>query len=168
MSGLYRLLLLVVLGYVGYALLLLMFQGHLIYPGRSLVPAAVPSGVAAAAETSWIVTSFGKVEGRFLAPKSAGRQPVVIFFHGNGELVDDLSPELERLRRIGCGILLVEYPVTPLFRRPHQRIWLKLRWQPLIWWCNDRRLIRNGLSLSGFHWGLARRLRWQCSGRYGP
>ncbi|ACD95027.1 alpha/beta hydrolase [Trichlorobacter lovleyi] len=122
MPGLYRLLLLVVFGYVGYALLLLLFQGHLIYPGRSLVPATVPSGVAAAAETFWIVTSFGKVEGRFVAPKSAGRQPVVIFFHGNGELVDDLSPELERLHRIGCGILLVEYPgYGRSSGRPHQR-----------------------------------------------
>lgn len=122
MPGLYRLLLLVVLGYVGYALVLLMFQGHLIYPGRSLVPTAIPSGVAAAAETFWIVTSFGKVEGRFVAAKRAGRQPLVIFFHGNGELVDELSPELERLRRVGCGILLVEYPgYGRSSGRPHQR-----------------------------------------------
>lgn len=122
MPGLYRLLLLVVLGYVGYALVLLMFQGHLIYPGRSLVPTAIPSGIAAAAETFWIVTSFGKVEGRFVAAKRAGRQPLVIFFHGNGELVDELSPELERLRRVGCGILLVEYPgYGRSSGRPHQR-----------------------------------------------
>jgi uncharacterized protein len=103
--------LLILLVYAGYALLMALFQRHLIYPGRNLVPLAIPSGVAAGAESFWIITSFGRVEGRFIpAARLQGRQPVVIFFHGNGELVDDLSPELDQLRQMGCGLLLVEYP----------------------------------------------------------
>lgn len=122
MPSLYRVLFLLLLAYVGYALLMALFQRHLIYPGRNLVPVAVPSGVAAGAETFWIITSFGKVEGRFIPARKAGPQPVVIFFHGNGELVDDLSPELDQLRSLGCGLLLVEYPgYGRSSGRPHQR-----------------------------------------------
>jgi len=122
MPSLSRVLLLILLVYSGYALLMALFQRHLIYPGRSLVPAAIPSGIAAGAETFWIITSFGKVEGRFIPPRQSGPQPVVIFFHGNGELVDELNPELEQLRRIGCGVLLVEYPgYGRSSGRPHQR-----------------------------------------------
>lgn len=122
MPVLSRILLLIVMGYLVYALLLMMLQGHLIYPGRSLVPTAVPLGVAAGAESVWIVTSFGKVEGRFVPAKTVGRQPVVLVFHGNNELVDDLSPELEQFRRIGCALLLVEYPgYGRSSGRPHQR-----------------------------------------------
>ena len=122
MSMLSRLAVLIVVVYVAYALLLTLFQRHLIYPGRNLVPQAIPSGVAAGAETFWIITSFGKVEARFVLPKATGRQPLVIFFHGNGELVDGLSPELDRLWQAGCGILLVEYPgYGRSSGRPHQR-----------------------------------------------
>lgn len=117
-----RLAALCVVAYVIYALLLATFQRYLIYPGRNLVPPAIPSGVAAGAEPFWIITGFGKVEGRFIAARTAGRQPVVIFFHGNGELVDGLSPELDQLHQFGCGILLVEYPgYGRSSGRPHQR-----------------------------------------------
>lgn len=117
-----RLAVLLLVAYVIYALLLATFQRYLIYPGRNLVPPTIPSGVAAGAESFWIITSFGKVEGRFVAAKSAGRQPVVIFFHGNGELVDALSSELYQLHQLGCGILLVEYPgYGRSSGRPHQR-----------------------------------------------
>lgn len=117
-----RLAVLMMVAYVIYALLLATFQRYLIYPGRSLVPQAIPTGVAAGTEPFWIITGFGRVEGRFVAPKVVGRQPLVIFFHGNGELVDGLSPELELLRQAGCGILLVEYPgYGRSSGRPHQR-----------------------------------------------
>jgi pimeloyl-ACP methyl ester carboxylesterase len=122
MSAVSRVLISVLVLYAVYALLMALFQRHLIYPGRNLVPAAIPSGVAADAETFWIITSFGKVEGRFIPARRTGAQPAVIYFHGNGELVDELSPELDQLRRLGCGLLLVEYPgYGRSSGRPHQR-----------------------------------------------
>lgn len=117
-----RLAVLIMVAYVIYALLLATSQRYLIYPGRNLVPPTIPSGIAAGAEPFWIITGFGKVEGRFIAARTAGRQPVVIFFHGNGELVDGLSPELDQLHQFGCGVLLVEYPgYGRSSGRPHQR-----------------------------------------------
>lgn len=122
MPSLARVLVLVAVVYGGYALLMALFQRHLIYPGRNLVPAAIPSGIAAGAEQFWIITPFGKVEGRFIPARKSGPQPAVIFFHGNGELIDELSPDLDHLRRIGCSVLLVEYPgYGRSSGRPHQR-----------------------------------------------
>ena len=105
-----RLLLLCLLGYGVYALLLVLLQQQLIFPGRHLVPVQSASGIAKGAEKLWLTTSFGAVEARFIVPRRAGRQPLVLFFHGNAELIDGLSPDLEQLRRIGWGVLLVEYP----------------------------------------------------------
>ena len=122
MSSFYRIVLLIALVYAGYALLMAVFQRHLIYPGRNLVPTAIPSGIAAGAEPFWIITSFGKVEGRFIPSRRTGPQPAVIYFHGNGELIDEMSPELDHLRKVGCGVLLVEYPgYGRSSGRPHQR-----------------------------------------------
>ncbi len=122
MNALSRIIILIITVYVVYILLLAMFQRHIIYPGRNLVPPIIPSGVAANAESFWIITTFGKVEGRLIAARGNGRRPFVIFFHGNGELVDDLSPELEQLRQMDCGLLLVEYPgYGHSSGRPHQR-----------------------------------------------
>lgn len=117
-----RILLLLLFAYVGYALVMLLFQRNMVYPGRSLAPATLPSGIASGAEELWIITSFGKVEGRFVSESNAGRRPAVIYFHGNGELIDMLSPELDMFRQLGCSVLLVEYPgYGRSSGRPHQR-----------------------------------------------
>ncbi len=110
MSAFYRFMFLVLVAYLGYAALGMLFQRHLIYPGRTLAPPVIASGVAARAEKLWVITSFGKVEARLALNKVTTPQPAVIFFHGNGELVDELSPELEELKRDGFAVMLVEYP----------------------------------------------------------
>lgn len=38
-----------------------------------------------------------------------GRRPVVVFFHGNAELIDQQGPIVDRYRDWGCHVLLVEY-----------------------------------------------------------
>lgn len=38
------------------------------------------------------------------------RHPLVIFFHGNGEVIDFLPGQAEGFRKLGLGVLLVEYP----------------------------------------------------------
>lgn len=98
------------LAYGLYALVLTLLQRQLLFPGRNLPPPPQPMGIAAGAEQIWIDTSFGRVEARFIAGPRPGRQPVVILFHGNAELIDDLSPDYALFRQLGCGLLLVEYP----------------------------------------------------------
>jgi len=106
----FRFLQLLVLAYGLYALMLTVLQRQLIFPGRGLQPLARPVGVGADAEQLWISTSFGSVEALFIASPMSGKQPLVLLFHGNGGLIDDLHPEYARLRQMGYGLLLVEYP----------------------------------------------------------
>ncbi|MEJ2656011.1 MAG: alpha/beta hydrolase [Desulfobacterales bacterium] len=64
-------------------------------------------------EKIWIKTSFGKTEAWFLPSESKNKltpAPVVIFAHGNGELIDLWPDELKTFNRFGIGVLLVEYP----------------------------------------------------------
>ncbi|MBW2365992.1 MAG: alpha/beta hydrolase [Deltaproteobacteria bacterium] len=61
----------------------------------------------------WLNTRFGKVETWLLAPPEGQDSkpfPVVIFAHGNGELIDYWPGELKKFTDLGLGVLLVEYP----------------------------------------------------------
>jgi hypothetical protein len=61
-------------------------------------------------EPVWLGPS-GDTEAFFLRPDAqAGRFPVVIFTHGNGELIDHWLPEFLYLPKHGVGALLVEFP----------------------------------------------------------
>ena len=64
------------------------------------------------AEQVWLVTSFGRVEAWFLAPHGVpgSRVPLLLFTHGNGELIDYWPEEFGEPRTWGVGVLLVEYP----------------------------------------------------------
>ena len=55
----------------------------------------------------------GKIEAWLMPPAdhpSSGRQPWVIFAHGNGELIDFWPHELKPFTGFGVGVMLVEYP----------------------------------------------------------
>ena len=64
------------------------------------------------AEQIWLNTSFGRVEAWYLpAIRSAsGAAPLVVFSHGNAELIDYWPEEFDEPRRWGVGVMLVEYP----------------------------------------------------------
>jgi hypothetical protein len=60
-----------------------------------------------------IPTRAGDIEALFLPALNipdASRQPIVIFGHGNGEVVDYWLSALNGFRERGIGVLLVEYP----------------------------------------------------------
>jgi uncharacterized protein len=59
----------------------------------------------------WLATSAGRVEAWYLPPESTeARAPVLIYFHGNAELIDFLPAEFDEPRSWGMGVLLVEFP----------------------------------------------------------
>jgi len=68
--------------------------------------------VGADVQRTWLDIPGGRVEAFLLRPSSPpqGGAPLVIYAHGNGELVDYWLPEFKDLQRQGIGILLVEYP----------------------------------------------------------
>ena len=64
-------------------------------------------------ERSLLEFPGGKIETLFLpasAMAAGGHQPVVVFGHGNGEVVDYWVTGVDGFRVRGIGVLLVEYP----------------------------------------------------------
>lgn len=98
------------IAYAGYALLVFMMQRQIIYPGRTIQASGQPpDGIVSIA----VVTATGRGEAWFIPPlkrRQGERRPLVIFFHGNGEVIDYLPEQVEGFRELGLGVLLVEYP----------------------------------------------------------
>jgi uncharacterized protein len=97
--------------YVGFLVVLFLGQRALIYPGvRNRVSPFVPQ--AAGIEPLRVASAQGTVDALFLpAPTVPGkRQPVVMFAHGNGEVIDLWTSQLHGFQERGIGVLLVEYP----------------------------------------------------------
>lgn len=105
-----RLVTLTGIAYAGYALLVIMFQRQILYPGRNIqVSGQPPVGII----TIPVATTTGHGEAWFLPPvkRNPGeRRALLIFFHGNGEVIDFLPEQVEGFRELGMGVLLVEYP----------------------------------------------------------
>ena len=81
-------------------------QRRVIYPRpQRPEPPQLPAG----AETVWLGQDR-EIESWFLRPPASTAFPVVIFMHGNGELIDHHVAPLAPLTRQGVGVLLVEYP----------------------------------------------------------
>lgn len=97
--------------YMAYLGLLYFSQTSIIYPGTKNHVAAIPS-LPRGAGSFRIQTALGNIDAFFLPaePADASRHPLVIFAHGNGEVIDDWSTALDGFRQRGVGVLLVEYP----------------------------------------------------------
>lgn len=93
----------------GYWGLLFLAQRALLFP-RSHVGARLPS--PGDATVLWLTTPTGRVEAWFLPPTRAtqARAPLLLFAHGNGELIDFWPRAFDEPRAAGFGVLLVEYP----------------------------------------------------------
>jgi uncharacterized protein len=96
--------------YAVYLSLLSFNQGAFIYPGvHDRVDPAPPQGQDIVPLR--IDTALGAVDSLFLpAPAADAPQPVVVFGHGNGEVIDYWVGALQGFRERGIGVLLVEYP----------------------------------------------------------
>jgi uncharacterized protein len=96
--------------YGAYVAALYASQSTLIFP-RYMIPNYDLEPPADTIRTM-LETSFGKVEAWYLPPEAptADPSPAVIFAHGNAELIDFWPVDLKFFRRLGLGVLLVEYP----------------------------------------------------------
>lgn len=111
-DGIFKILLvLMVGGYLGYLIYYMSVQRLMLFPGAAVPPWDTAANVDDL-EKIWLETSGGQVEAWYLPARSAGEKPtpLVIFFHGNGELIDYWPETFEGLRELGIGVLLVEYP----------------------------------------------------------
>jgi hypothetical protein len=98
--------------YAAFLCALYFMQDSIIYPGaKNRVEPVVPK--AQGAEVLKISTLKGTVEAIFLPATAGGdatQNPLVIFGHGNGEVIDYWVAALDGFRERGIGVLLVEYP----------------------------------------------------------
>jgi uncharacterized protein len=99
--------------YLGYCGLLFLIQRQMIFP-RGLVGEPLgPPKTSVNFEEIWIETERSKVESWYFPPDPghrSGPAPVILFAHGNAELIDDQPGDMTPFNRLGMGVLLVEYP----------------------------------------------------------
>ncbi len=107
-------LLRILIGYLCYAVLFYLAQRKLIFPGQFRPAPATFNGPG---ERLLIEIESAQVEVVYQPPLLPNQQalaprsvPLLIYTHGNGELIDDWSLEFQSLRHLGCAIALVEYP----------------------------------------------------------
>jgi hypothetical protein len=112
--------------YAGFLCLLYFSQASMIYPGaKNRVGATPPQFIGA--EVFKISTALGNVEALFLPATLAvddTRQPVVIFGHGNGEVIDYWVTALNGFRQRGsvcCWWSILVTDAQP-GRRPKLRL----------------------------------------------
>jgi uncharacterized protein len=87
--------------------LLFVMQRSMLFPAPADVPRIPPPGSAEVR----VRHDGGEAYALYLAPmEPAGRAPLLMFMHGNGELADYWVEEFATARRWGFGVLLVEYP----------------------------------------------------------
>ena len=85
-------------------------QRTLLFP-RSMAMGGPADLERARGERLWLEAPGGRVEAWLLPAEGAGgRRPLVLYAHGNGELIDHWLDELGPLRSLGVSVLLVEYP----------------------------------------------------------
>ena len=98
--------------YLGFLCALFYSQGSIIYPGtRNQVDPAPPQSPGV--EVLKVSTSAANSEAIFLpaaGQADSAPKPVVIFAHGNGEVIDYWISALHGFQERGIGVLLVEYP----------------------------------------------------------
>ena len=99
--------------YFAYCCLLFVMQRRIIFP-RSYIPlASETEKTIPGLEKIWLTSPSGKFETWFMPPLNSNPSkpaPVVIFGHGNAELIDFCTEELNFFTRMGIGVLLIEYP----------------------------------------------------------
>jgi pimeloyl-ACP methyl ester carboxylesterase len=95
----------------GYCFLACAMQRQMLFPAPSFTGGDAFER-AAGAERVWLDTDGARTEAWYLPPLQAapGPAPLVVFAHGNGELIDDWAEAFEPPRRWGAAVLLVEYP----------------------------------------------------------
>lgn len=104
-----RVLLLAALAYAGYCAFFYTVQRQLLFPLADGSRHPFRAALTAPAQLVEPAVSFGRARGVFL-PGPAAPAPAVLFFHGNGETVDQHLRSFDALRALGLHVLLVELP----------------------------------------------------------
>ncbi|MEM8556383.1 MAG: alpha/beta hydrolase [Bacteroidota bacterium] len=96
--------------YAAYAALAFVGQRALVFPGQFIEP--FEPVLDAATTVIWIETGTDSVEAWLLPPtaETSGPYPVIVYAHGNAELIDHVLHLAQPARARGFGVLLIEFP----------------------------------------------------------
>lgn len=144
--------------YSVYLFLLFFFQRILLFPGRSIGARQYKTEWIKKNQINWIETHEGKIETWYIPSKNKSgdlQNPVVIFAHGNYELIDYCENETDGLNRLGFDVFLIEYPgfgrsEGETSRESINEVYtLAYDWLILEKHCNPDQIIGFGRSLGG-------------------
>ena len=99
--------------YPVYLIFLYFAQRALIFPGRTIGAKQYQTGWINEDQINWIDTPEGKIETWYIPSKNSisnQNNAVVIFAHGNYELIDYCEVETRGLNQLGYDVFLIEYP----------------------------------------------------------
>lgn len=108
-----KMILWVFIVYAGYCSILFLAQRLILFPRHMVTPLEGADKSIPSLEKIWLPMDFGQVEAWYLPPAPVKRNtpsPLVIFAHGNAELIDFCPPEMLPFTEWGIGVLLVEFP----------------------------------------------------------
>lgn len=97
--------------YAAWLVLLWLGQRQLMFPAQAREPAP-EAAERAGAEVWWLDTEDGRVEGWFLPGRGVTIErpgPALVYFHGNGELVEDVPTRVAHYQQLGFSVLVPEY-----------------------------------------------------------
>ncbi len=95
-----------------YCGLLFAFQRQMIFPkDMAQIPEEYPPDIPGL-EIIWVETGEEKAEGWYIPPPPGSPlpAPLIIFAHGNAELIDYWPDEFSAFTKMGMAVLLAEYP----------------------------------------------------------
>ncbi len=98
--------------YIGWMAVALVIQGRMIFPGAWMLEAGPQPSLASGATVLTRDIGDGRTVEAFFVPPSRvwqGPAPLVVIFHGNGELIDECLSEAQALAIEGFAVLLPEY-----------------------------------------------------------
>jgi len=102
----------VFLGYCAWLAVLFFSQDRILFPAGMIQPAPKDPDVTDGEIIHIDLAAGGQVEGWFFpVPGATAKEPapLVIYFHGNAELIDDQWGIVDGYRRLGVSVLLPEY-----------------------------------------------------------
>jgi fermentation-respiration switch protein FrsA (DUF1100 family) len=86
-------------------------QRALLFPRSAIPDGAAPDLARLGAERLWLEADGGRSEAWLLPARSGSAPgPLLLYAHGNGELIDHWVQDFEPARAAGVSALLVEYP----------------------------------------------------------
>jgi hypothetical protein len=140
---------------LAYWTFLFFWQRSMLFPAPS---AADAPPRPADAQSIWLDIPDGRVEAWYLPPsagETSGPVPLLVFTHGNGELIDDWPSDFETPRRWGMGVVLLEYPGygrssgTPSERSVTAAVIAAYDWAARQRSVDPRRIVAFGRSVGG-------------------